>query len=309
MTSIEDARARVARAQEEKDGLYDKIRKKHGALADLDRDCGYERHSGQPDGPARKLRQAYNTASKELRLARSDLARMENEEDQKPKEYEVGVREDRDGITLTDVPDELVGELTGGTGKLIGPTPDGEGMIIELAPAEKGRQDLKGVMCESCAKQGMGKPDCSMCGPQNQYNFYQRRVEFREEVADHLREQGFDATVGEDGAIEVKDALPQMEGIDEDAEKERKARQLDLEGNPAPEVETGSETKEYRTYATESYRIKISEESLEKLLGKKDKEVLAWVQGHMRLLDPKRPVDAGVYDRDAKALYAKLRRA
>jgi hypothetical protein len=152
MTSIEDARDRVARAQDEKDGLYDEIRKKHGALADLDRDCGYERRSGQPAGPARKLRQAYNAATKELRLAKSDLARLKNEERQKPEVYEVGIREDREGITLTDVPDELAGELTGCGGKVLGPTEDGEGMIIELTPDRPGYTEATDRAAERAEK-------------------------------------------------------------------------------------------------------------------------------------------------------------
>lgn len=93
---MEDAQARLTRAQVEKDGLYDEIRKKHGALADLDRDCRYERHSGQPGGPARKLRQAYNVAAKELRLAKSDLARMRNEERQaKPEITSMSTKKSR----------------------------------------------------------------------------------------------------------------------------------------------------------------------------------------------------------------------
>lgn len=136
MTSVEDSQVRVAKAQEAREELHAEIMKKYGSQADLDMHCKGDTYSKK--GGPRDLRRRFGAATKELRLAKSDLARMRNEEQQKPKGYEIGIREDKDGITLTDVPDELVGELTGGTGKVLGPTEDGKGMIIELAPDRPG---------------------------------------------------------------------------------------------------------------------------------------------------------------------------
>lgn len=150
MTSVEDAQVRVAKAQEARDELHAEIMKKYGSQADLDMHCKGDTYSKK--GGPRDLRRRFGAATKELRLAKSDLARMRNEEDQRPKEYEIGIQEDRDGITLTDVPDELAGDLTGGTGRVIGPTPDGEGMIIELDPAKSGYMEAMDEAAEKAEK-------------------------------------------------------------------------------------------------------------------------------------------------------------
>ena len=206
----------MAKAQEARDELHTEILKKYGSQADLDMHCKGDTFSKK--GGPRDLRRRYGAATKELRLAKSDLARMRNEDDQ-----------------------------------------------------------MKG-----------------------------KKKEFEMEVADRLRENGFDAKVGEDGAIEVRDSLPLMEAIDkaaEEAEAKREARQTDLEGNVKEPVRTSRETKEYFIYETEMFKVRISKDSWEKLIEKSDNKVMAWIQGHMRLQDAKRPIAPGVFDRDAKTLY------
>lgn len=82
MTALEDAQVRVATAQEEKDRLQDEVHKKYGSQSDLDMHCRGDTYSKK--GGPRDLRRRYGAATKELRLAKSDLARMRNEEQQKP---------------------------------------------------------------------------------------------------------------------------------------------------------------------------------------------------------------------------------
>ncbi|HPP44289.1 MAG TPA: hypothetical protein PK446_00660, partial [Methanomassiliicoccaceae archaeon] len=85
MTTIEDAQIRVARAEDEKQKLLEEItnNKKYGSIAGLDQVCS--RESSDKKGGARELRRNYNKATKELRLAKSDLKRMRNEEGQAKK--------------------------------------------------------------------------------------------------------------------------------------------------------------------------------------------------------------------------------
>lgn len=86
-TSLEDAQVRVAKAEDAKTALHEQIMKKHGSIAELDAACREEKSKqgsmATYNGQAHKLRSKYNAATKELRLAKSDLARMRNEAEQK----------------------------------------------------------------------------------------------------------------------------------------------------------------------------------------------------------------------------------
>lgn len=133
MTAIEDAQVRVAKAQEAKDDLQEEIHKKYGSQGDLDMHCKSD-HYSKKGGP-RDLRRRYGAVTKELRLAKSDLARMRNEENQKVKEWPVEVEGTENGIALKNVPEEALEALGDhGTGRVVGPTLDGQGMVIELDP-------------------------------------------------------------------------------------------------------------------------------------------------------------------------------
>ncbi|OPX65625.1 MAG: hypothetical protein A4E30_00296 [Methanomassiliicoccales archaeon PtaB.Bin215] len=139
---------------------------------------------------------------------------------------------------------------------------------------------------------------------------------FRDEVSGYLKEKGVETkpmsvVISDEGvSINGKAPLPpEVVSAAIDVVKARKGKQIDLEGKPTPEVREGTETKRYNLFFTDSFKVKISESALEKLQERKEDEIMAWVQGHMRLRKPKKPVDGGTWDKDAEALYAKLRRA
>lgn len=73
MNAIEEAQCRVARAQEERDRLHERVRNEYGALHEVDT------HARNGEARARTLRSNYDRAVKELRLAKSALERQRNE--------------------------------------------------------------------------------------------------------------------------------------------------------------------------------------------------------------------------------------
>ncbi len=70
MNAIEEAQCRVARAQEERDRLHDRVQGEYGSIDTMSM---YARNG---NAKAADLRRAYNRAAKELRLAKSDLELM-----------------------------------------------------------------------------------------------------------------------------------------------------------------------------------------------------------------------------------------
>lgn len=92
-------------------------------------------------------------------------------------------------------------------------------------------------------------------------------------------------------------------------------RQVDLSGQAVegPDIQEGTETKEYRILLASRYYVKLTEETWEKLLEAKKQESAAehqkriknWVQSHARV-SGKDEVPAGTYDRDCQALYERI---
>ena len=80
--------------------------------------------------------------------------------------------------------------------------------------------------------------------------------------------------------------------------------------NKPDEVLTSDEDKQYRTFLLDGFRIKTGVEALDnfkdKIKGKTDTEtkMKAWVQGKMRLRDPKKPAENGAFDKACNLLVA-----
>ena len=72
------------------------------------------------------------------------------------------------------------------------------------------------------------------------------------------------------------------------------------------EVSASYEDKAYTTYLLNGFKIKTGDDALEnfkdKLAGKTDTEtkMMAWVQGKMRLANPKKPAKEGTFDKASK---------
>ena len=90
MNNLEEARARVARAQEERDRLYAGIVHGYGTLHELDVYCR-SRAEGAAD--AKDARKQYNAAVKELKLAKQDLEFVEATFDVAPERQDPGPEE------------------------------------------------------------------------------------------------------------------------------------------------------------------------------------------------------------------------
>lgn len=70
MNAIEEAQIRVARAQEERDRLHDRVQGEYGSIDTM------SMYARSGNARAADLRRAYNRAAKELRLAKQDLELM-----------------------------------------------------------------------------------------------------------------------------------------------------------------------------------------------------------------------------------------
>lgn len=149
-SNLDEAKVRVARAQEERDKLHEEIMQKHGALRELDTACKAEKAKdscAMYNGKAHKLRQNYQKSVAELRLAKSALERERNEAKQAEErpapsespvsmEAEVELTATEGGIEISGLPPELQ-DLQGrsGTGKVIEVRPNGDAVVeLDLGP-------------------------------------------------------------------------------------------------------------------------------------------------------------------------------
>lgn len=136
MNVIEEAQVRVAKAQDERDRLHERVRDEYGALHEVDT------YAKGGDARARTLRSLYDKAVRELRLAKQDLEferidarQAEERPSPAPNEAEVELTATEDGIALS-LPPELQ-DLQGrsGTGTVTEILPNGDAVVeIDLGP-------------------------------------------------------------------------------------------------------------------------------------------------------------------------------
>ena len=84
-------------------------------------------------------------------------------------------------------------------------------------------------------------------------------------------------------------------------------KQIDLEGNPLPDVKASVETVEYRLFESDKFRLRARRDRLEETCLKNDDDMISFVQRRIRLLDKDTVLEEGDFDTGVQKILRTLK--
>ena len=84
-------------------------------------------------------------------------------------------------------------------------------------------------------------------------------------------------------------------------------RQVNLEGNPLPDVKASKETVEYRVFESSKFKLKARKDKLEEICLGDDEILTGFVQQRIRKVDKNEVLNDGDFDKGVQRIMKALR--